>query len=304
MKFIVGGATGFIGRALCGVLADQGHEVVGLTRVSRTREGRLRYLTWEPGDTASAATIVAGELPGTSAVVNLAGEPVLSRWGRGVKDRILESRVLSTRALVGALERVPERPRVLVNASAVGFYGARGDDALDESAPQGKDFLAEVCAAWEAEAARAEALGVRVCRLRIGVVLGAGGGALDRMVLPFKLGLGGSLGPGTQWMSWIHLGDLVRLIIWSLETQAAAGPVNAVAPEPVSNAEFSRTLARALGRPCLFWVPSFAVRLAAGEAASVLLSGQRVLPRAALAGGFTFEFPRLTEALSDALSPR
>lgn len=300
--FLVAGGTGFIGTALCDALEREGRPVTVLTRFGRPGPGRRRYRAWAPDDPASAAAALAQEMESAAAVVDLSGESVVSgRWTAAVKRRILESRVRSARALAGAIERAGKKPELLVSASAVGYYGVRADSPAEESGPPGDGFLARVCRERELAARKAESFGVRVVLLRVGIALGAGGGILGRMLLPFKLGLGGPLGDGSQPMSWIHLEDLVRMILWLAERPGASGPVNATAPNPATNEEFSRTLARALGRPCLLRVPAPLLRLAAGEMAEMLLGGQRALPGAALAGGFKFHFPELEPALRDIL---
>jgi uncharacterized protein (TIGR01777 family) len=235
------------------------------------------------------------------AVINLAGEPVAQRWNDDVKRRIRESRVTGTRNLVAGMAKLAKRPAVLVCSSAVGYYGSRGDQILDESSAPGDDFLAGVCVEWEKEAQAAEPLGVRVARIRTGIVLDARGGALQRMLPPFKLGLGGRLGHGGNWMSWIHAEDLVELYRFALETSSAHGPFNGTAPSPVTNSDFTKALADAVHRPAIFPVPELALKLLFGEMGTVLLSSQRAVPRAAVDAGFRFRFPELAGALADLL---
>ncbi len=232
--------------------------------------------------------------------MHLAGENVAQRWTGDAKRRIRESRELGTRRLVCALARLPRRPSALVCASAIGYYGSRGDEILTESSAPGAGFLPEVCMAWEREAVAAEALGIRVVRVRIGILLDAGGGALQRMLPPFRLGVGGRLGDGRQWMSWIHRDDLSELFRLAVE-KPIRGPLNAVAPNPLANAGFTRELARAVHRPAVFPAPEFALRLMFGEMSEVLLSSQRVAPNAAASAGFVFRFPHLGPALADLL---
>jgi uncharacterized protein (TIGR01777 family) len=246
----------------------------------------------------------ASTLAGVDAIVHLAGESVARRWTAERKRRIRESRVTGTRHLVDAVEARRERPRVMVAASAIGIYGERGEETITEESEPGTGFLPEVCVAWEAEARRAETLGMRVVRLRIGVVLGADGGALAAMLPLFKLGLGGPVGSGRQWMSWIHRDDVVGLVLDALERAVAAGAVNATAPEPVRNKDFARALGAALRRPALLPAPAFALRLAFGEMAEVLLGGQRVLPARAQTIGYTFRFPSLAAALGRIVGPQ
>ncbi len=278
MKITLTGASGFIGRAVTGRLQAAGHEIEPL----RTRE-----------------TV---QVPPCDAVVHLAGEPVAQRWTDEAKRRIRDSRVEGTRRLVESLGRLSPPPAVLVCASAIGIYGSRGDEILTENSPPGSGFLAEVCVAWEREAQRAGALGVRVVSPRIGVVLGRGGGALERMLPIFRRGAGGHLGSGRQWMSWIHLDDLAALIEFALSNSGLRGPVNATAPRPVTNIEFTHSLGAALHRPALLPAPAFALRLKFGEMASILLDSQRVVPEAIQAAGFQFRYPELDPALSSILA--
>lgn len=294
MRALVTGATGFLGRSL----------VKGLTRpvvLSRDPERARRVLGqdiepfhWEP----QAGPPPAEALSGVEVIFHLAGEPVAEgRWNAAKKARIRDSRVLGTKNLVGGIGSAKQRPRVLVSASAVGFYGDREDELLDESSAPGSDFLAEVSRAWESEASRAGALGVRVVTPRTGIVLGLGGGALAKMLTPFKLGLGGRLASGRQWMPWIHIDDLIGLLLHAAEKNEVSGPMNAVAPEPVTNREFTRTLARVLNRPAIFPAPKFALRIVLGEVAAVILSSQRVVPSVAEKTGYSFRYPKLEEAL-------
>jgi uncharacterized protein (TIGR01777 family) len=249
----------------------------------------------------AAWDVLAGEPPaesltGADAVVHLAGCPVAQRWTPWAKKEIRNSRVKGTHHLVTALSTLKQRPMVLVCASAIGIYGDRGDEVLTEASPVAAGFLAEVCRAWESEADLAESLGVRVVKLRIGIALGRKGGALEKMLPPFRAFMGGRLGPGSQWMSWIHIDDIVGLIRHALACPLS-GVVNATAPSPVRNGEFARTLGAALHRPAIFPVPAAALKIMLGEMASVLLASQRVLPKAAEAGGYRFSFPELAGAL-------
>jgi uncharacterized protein (TIGR01777 family) len=271
------GASGFIGRKLTQVLASGGH--------------RARRLARRPS---------VEELTGCQAVVHLAGEPIAQRWTPAAKARIRDSRIEGTRHLVQTLEKVSARPGVLVCSSAIGIYGDRRDEILTESSTLASGFLAEVCRAWEAEAVRAESLGMRVVRIRTGVVLGRGGGALAKMLPPFRAFVGGKLGSGQQWMSWIHLDDLAGLIRFALD-QPIHGPLNGVAPNPVRNEEFTRELARALHRPAILPAPSFAVKTLFGEMSEVVLGSQRVLPKAAGNAGYRFQYPQLAGALREIL---
>jgi uncharacterized protein (TIGR01777 family) len=276
MKIAMTGASGFIGRALSARLTASGHTV-------------------EPVNTRETA-----DVPPCDAVVNLAGEPVSQRWTREAKQRIRDSRIEGTRRLVESMGRLSPPPSVLVCASAVGIYGSRGDEVLTESSPPGQGFLAEVCVEWERVAARAEedVAGVRVVNLRTGVALGRDGGALDHMLPIFHRGAGGHLGSGRQWMSWIHLDDLTSLFEFALTDARLRGPVNATAPQPVTNAEFTHALGAALHRPAVLPVPAFALKLKFGEMASVLLDSQRVVPETAQAAGFQFRYPEIGPALA------
>lgn len=293
MKVAVAGANGLIGSHLVRALRGRGDEVVPLVRSPRAA-GDVR---WDPKSPSDLARV----LDGCDGVVNLAGANVgAKRWSEGYKREIRESRLSSTRALVEAMAAAQRKPRVLVSASAVGYYGGRGDEEVTESTPAGRDFLAEVCQAWEAEASRAEELGVRVVLLRTGVVLDRNDGALKKMIPPFKAFVGGPIGSGRQWVPWIHIDDEVGIILWALDG-AVHGPVDAVSPNPARMKDFARELGRALGRPALFPVPALALRLAVGEMADVLLDGQRALARKALVGGYRFRFSDLAGALRDVL---
>jgi hypothetical protein len=296
---LVTGATGLVGGRLLPSLGKRGVRVRALTRDPERARGRLgasaEALGWDGIDVPEAA------LRGAGAVVHLAGEPIFGGFPSAARrERIRASRVRSTEALAAALGRLAEaeRPRVLVCASAVGWYGGdHGDAELDESAPAGAGFLAELCRDWEAAAARAELHGVRRVSLRFGVVLAREGGALALMLRPFRLGLGGRLGSGRQWTPWVHVDDVVGLILLALDADAAAGPMNAVAPEPVRNRELTRLLAAKLGRPAFLPVPAFALRAALGEIAGELLDSRRVAPRRAQALGYRFVHATLASAL-------
>jgi hypothetical protein len=300
-EILLSGATGLIGGRLLPALGREGHAVRALTRRPESAPPLAaphRWLRWDGSRVAPEA------VAGAEGVVHLAGEPVFAgRLTAARRERILASRVESTRSLVAAIGALPqpERPRVLVCASAVGFYGSRGDERLEEEAPPGRGFLAEVCRAWEAEALAAARHGVRCVTLRIGIVLAREAGALPKMALPFRLGLGGRLGDGRQWVPWIHADDVVSLIRAALRDDGYAGPLNAVAPEPVRNAELTRALARVLHRPAFFAVPAFALRAALGELSGELLGSRRCVPRRALARGFSFRFATLEPALAEEL---
>ena len=293
MIVAVTGSSGLVGSALAASLAARGDRVIPLVR-REPRPGEDAF-RWDP---ASGAIAAAGPAI-ADAVVHLAGENVATgRWTAARKARILDSRVAVTRHLVETLSRASPPPRVLVCASAIGYYADRGDELLTEDSAPGRGFLAEVCRAWEAASAPAAARGIRLVNLRVGLVLSPAGGALAKMLPPFRLGLGGVIGGGAQWMSWIARADLIDAICHALTTDGLRGPVNAVAPAPVTNAEFTRTLGRVLGRPTLLPVPAFAARLAFGEMADgLLLASQRVMPTRLQASGFTFRHPTLEGAL-------
>jgi uncharacterized protein len=296
MRALVTGATGFIGRRL---LASLDHPAVLSRRPETARRmfPSAEAFAWEP----EAGPPPAPSFEGVDVVFNLAGESVAGgRWTAARKERIRSSRVVGTRNLVAGIETLKQRPRVLVSASAVGYYGSRGDEVLKESAPRGGDFLAEVCHAWEAEAQRAAPLGILVVTPRIGLVLGRGGGALARMLPPFKLGLGGRLGSGRHWMPWIHLDDLIGMFLHAARN-TVSGPMNAVGPAPVTNRQFTRALATALHRPAIFAVPEFALRVMFGELAQALLASQRVVPHVAVSAGYRFRYSSLEDALAEIL---
>ena len=299
MRLLLTGGTGFVGSALRESLTQKGHEVVILTRqASRENQPgiRTRYASWNPNQSGPWER----ELDGVDGVVNLAGEPIVGkRWTPEQKQKIVESRVGATHAIVEAIRNAKRKPLFLINASAIGYYGPHGNEELTEESPRGNDFLGETSQKWEAEALRAEELAIRVVRIRIGIVLEIGGGALAKMLPPFQWGLGGPLGSGNQWMSWIHRKDLIGLIHWAVEKKEIRGALNATAPAPATMKEFAQTLGRVLRRPAFFPVPEFAVKLLLGEMSDVLLKGQRVLPKRALATGYTFQFPKLEPALKE-----
>jgi uncharacterized protein (TIGR01777 family) len=298
MKALVTGATGFIGRRLLSKLA---HPIVLSRDPIRARADLgpdVTPLAWDPASGPPPAEAFRG----VDTIFHLAGENVGGgRWTKKRKAAIRESRLAGTRNLIDGLKGLKERPRVLVSASAVGIYGDRGDEMLDEKAAPGRDFLAELCVEWEAEARAAESLGLRVVSPRFGVVLGPGG-ALSKMLTPFKMGVGGRLGSGHQWMPWIHLDDVVGLLLLSASNPALSGPVNATAPAAVTNREFTKALGAALGRWTIFPMPAFMLRLVVGEFATVLLSSQRVVPRVATQTGYAYLHPDLPGALRAALS--
>ena len=301
MKVLVTGATGFVGRRLSAALGAAGHAIGALSRdPQRARADRpslAEAWAWRPEDEAPPP----GSLAWADAVVHLAGETVAGRWNAEKRRRIHDSRVGGTRHLVDGIgsQAAADRPAVLVSASAVGYYGDRGDEELDEDAAPGDGFLAGVCRDWEAEAARAEPLGVRVVRARIGLVLGRDGGALASLLPVFRAGAGGPLGGGRQWWPWIHVDDVVGLLVLAIEREALAGALNLAAPEPVRQKPFARALGAALDRPSFLPTPAFGLKLALGPFSEELLASRRVLARRAEEAGYRFRFPRLAEALAD-----
>lgn len=297
MKILIAGGTGFIGRALCSSLSAQNHEVVILSRSQIQGDVGYPVVVWD----AKHSGAWQESLNGVGVVINLCGEPLFSgRWNLQRKKSFYDSRILSTRALVSALSQVREKPPLLINASAIGFYGDRGDEELDESSKPGRDFLSKLCFDWEREAQIAQSLGIRAVFLRTGIVLSEEGGALKRMISPFRYGLGGSLGNGKQWMSWISLEDWVALVI-TLIGSDISGPVNAVSPNPIRNVDFTSALGRACHRPVWASAPTWALKMALGEASSILLSSQRVFPKKIDSGTFKFRFPDIDSALDFAL---
>jgi uncharacterized protein (TIGR01777 family) len=297
MNITITGATGFIGQRLIARLLRDGHELRVLGRSRRPElPADVRFFAWD----AMAGEPPGASLEGADAVIHLAGEPVAQRWSEDVKRRIRESRIKGTSHLVQALSNVLRRPAVLVSASATGYYGDRGDELLTESSPPGAGFLAEVCVEWEKQAYKAEALGVRTVAVRTGLVLGREGGALKQMLPAFRLGAGAKLGSGKQWMSWIHVDDLIELYVFALRGELR-GPMNGTAPNPVRNSEFTGALAEALHRPAFVSAPEFALKLLFGEMAQILLASQRVLPDVAERAGFRFAHPALAQALADLL---
>lgn len=301
MRIVITGGTGLIGSALARELGGAGHDVVILAR-DAARTGPLppgtRAVQWDGRTAAGWAELLDGD----TAIVHLAGESIgAGRWTAAKKRRIRESRVESGRAVLAAVRQAAGKPRVLLQGSAVGYYGRRGDEVVTEPQPPGEDFLASVCVDWEASTAEAEALGVRRVVLRTGVVLSGAGGALPRMALPFRLMGGGWLGNGRQWFPWIHIADEVGAIRFLLEREDARGPFNLAAPRPLTNRDFSRALGRALHRPVLAPMPSLALRLVLGEMADMLLYGQRAVPHRLLEHGYVFRHPEALAALRDLL---
>lgn len=303
MKILITGSTGLVGTALAQELLRAGHTVCRLVRPGTPTEA-LRTaqgfdVNWNP-----ATGELGGAAVGADAVVNLAGASIADgRWTPERKQLLRSSRIDTTRALVNALAKLSARPRVLVSASATGYYGNRGDEVLTEDSQPGTDFLSAIAKEWEAEAIKAEALGIRVVRARFGVILAKHGGALPQMLRPFQFGIGGKLASGKQWMSWITLDDTVAILQLALEDGNLTGPINVVSPQPITNAEFTKTLAAALQRPAIFPAPAFALRLALGEMAdALLLSSQRVLPAHLQKLKHLFQHPDVTTALAAVLA--
>jgi len=300
-RVTVTGATGLIGSRLVRALRERGDEVTVLSRSpERAREafgGDVQARAWDPG----AGPAPADALAGRDAVVHLAGENVAQRWSEDSKRRIHDSREQGTRNLVAGLEAADPRPAVLVSSSAVGYYGPHGDEELPEDTPPGSDFLAEVCIVWEREAQAAEDLGLRVVRVRTGVVLDKDGGALGKMLPFFKAGVGGPVAGGRQLMPWVHADDVAGIYLRAIDDAAWSGPVNATAPQPVTNKDFSKALGRALHRPALAPVPAFAIQLLYGDMSEIVTKGQNAVPRRALELGYRHEHPGLDEALRSAL---
>ena len=305
MRIVIAGGTGFVGGPLAEVYAEEGHDVRVLTRSLSDGEARHDPGTGKPGITrvgwqpTGDAGLWGKVVDGADAVVNLAGESIgEARWTPQRKAKLRDSRLLATRSLVAAINAAATPPRVLVSSSASGYYGAAGAEPKTEDAPAGTDFLAHLAEDWEAEARKAERAGTRVVLLRTGVVLEKVGGALPRMMMPFRFFVGGPLGSGTQYVSWIHRLDVIEMIRWIIETPGVSGPVNATAPDPVTNRELARAIGRAIRRPSFMPAPAFALRLLVGEMADpVLLTGQRVIPAVAQAHGYHFRYPEIDIAM-------
>jgi len=307
LEVTVTGATGLLGPSLVDALRESGAQVTVLSRDperARARLGDVQAVGWDLlSEPAPAEALI-----GRDAVLHLAGEPVAQRWSEKVKRAIRDSRVIGTRNLVAGLAEAGEpqpggRPKTLISSSATGYYGPHGEEPLDEDAPPGTDFLAQVCAEWEAAAASATELGMRVVHVRTGVVLDKSGGALAKMLPPFRLGVGGPVAGGEQYMPWIHAQDVIGMMLAALEDERWSGPINATAPDPVPNRVFSKVLGKVLGRPSLLPVPSLALRALYGEMAEIVTSGARVMPAKPLVLGYEFAYPQLEAALHAALTP-
>jgi len=296
MKLVITGATGLIGSALVDRLWKQFHSLVLLSRRPPTEIGvaKKEWFAWTPGASGEWEKTIDG----ADGVINLAGEPIAGkRWSDAQKQKLRLSRIDSTRSLVSAIAKAQNKPKFLLNASAVGYYGPHGDETITESTPPGSDFLARLCADWEAEAKKAEAHGIRVAIVRTGIVLARGQGALKKMVPPFKMYLGGPLGSGNQWMPWIHIEDEIGLLVFLMGNENARGAFNATAPNPVTMEEFAKALGQALNLPSWVSVPPSVLALMVGEMADMLLAGQRAVPEAALKLGYVFKYPTIVGAL-------
>lgn len=299
MDFLITGGSGFIGSMLCNYLLEENHNVSVLTRSRGAAHLKIpkEVSLYESMESFSDTDFF-------DVIINLAGESLShGRWTAEKKKEILDSRVNTTKAVCEYITKVQKKPKLLINGSAIGYYGSQGDESLDEESEPATGFAHDLCHSWELHAKDAEREGVRVCYLRLGVVLHPSGGALKQMLVPFKLGLGGPIGDGGQYFSWIHMADLIYLIQFIIDNKSVAGPVNATAPEPVPNKEFSKTLAAVLGRPALLKMPAFPLRLIFGEMADeLLLNGQRVIPKKLLDAGFKFQFADIGSALRDLLT--
>lgn len=300
MKVMITGATGFIGRQLIKALNERGHEIVILTRNPDSARFRIpvhcETVTWDP----SRGSLPSSVLKEVDAVINLAGENIADgRWSAKRKRELIQSRVHSVRRLIDAMTYMDLKPQSFISASAIGFYGDRGEEFLDEKDTRGHGFLSDVCHSWEDEILKARDLGIRTVAYRIGMVLGHDGGALDKILPPFKLGVGGKLGNGSQWMSWIHINDLVDMLIHAVENSSFEGIYNAVSPNPVRNIEFTKILGNVLRRPTMFPVPKFVLKCALGELSELLLGGQRVKSEKIADTGFEFKYPSIQEALQE-----
>ncbi|MGO9125965.1 MAG: TIGR01777 family oxidoreductase [Terriglobales bacterium] len=294
LKLLISGSSGLVGGALLPALRASGFETKRLVRGTTSAPDQI---SWNP-----AQPLAPESVAGFDAVIHLAGESIASRWTEERKRRIMESRVPATRHLAAALTKAQPRPRVFICASAVGYYGDRGDEILREDSPSGEGFSAELCRQWEAAAQSVASAGIRSLQIRTGIVLSTAGGALRKMLLPFRMGIGGNIGSGRQWMSWVDLQDMVGAIQHLLTTDSISGPVNMVSPNPVRNAEFTRTLASVLRRPAILPMPAFAARLAFGQMADeLLLASQRVQPAKLASSGYQFQHPDLLSALKGIL---
>lgn len=300
MKIVISGGTGFIGSKLVEKLCTRGDSCFVLTRSERQSTENLTYIRWSghPNDTSWHAIV-----DGADAVINLAGASVSGpRWTKQRKKLLRSSRVESTQAIVTAIQNAHSKPSVFINASAMGYYGSRKSEVLTEKSKPGTDFLSEFAINWENSATKVSSKSLRVVLLRTGLVLGKSGGALPKMLPPFRLGLGGELGNGEQWVSWIHIEDEVGLILHALDNNSVTGAMNLNAPNPVTNNQFSKELAKTLSRPCIFSIPEFVLKLAMGEQSTILLNSTRMRPELAISSGYKFQYPNLADAFRDCVS--
>lgn len=302
MKIVITGGTGLLGRPLCKLLKRAGHEPVVVSRNAASARSKLgpgvEVVQWQPGQEC----LPVQALDGVDAVINLAGENIgAGRWTATRKAAILSSRVETTRGLVEAFRGFSTRPGVLISGSAIGYYGPHGDEELTETAPPGTDFLARVCQVWEEEAYKANELGIRVVTLRTGIVLAREGGSLPRMALPFRWYLGGPLGSGKQWLSWVHRDDALEIIRFALEQPTLEGPINVTAPRPARQMKFAAALSQVMKRPSWLRIPAIILKAGLGEMADMLLTGQRVIPARLVAAGYRFRYANLVDALRDLL---
>lgn len=298
MQILLTGGTGFIGKHLTKALISRGHDVVIVTRrTSQNPQDKVKYISWDTGTSG----ILPENTPPVDAVINLAGESIgNNKWSPQIKEKILKSRVETTKAIVNSIEKKIINPKTLINASAIGYYGTDEERLFSENDVPGTDFLANVCKAWEAEAIKAERYNVRTIMVRTGLVLG-NEGALQKMITPFKFFAGGSLGNGRQWLSWIHIDDLINIYIHTLEHNDISGPINAVAPNPVRMSEFAKTLGKAMQKPAILPAPGFALKIILGEMSDLVLKGQQVSANKIINSGFRFDYPELSGALENLL---
>ncbi len=302
IKVLVFGGTGFIGERLINLLTKMQYEVVIMTRNVEKAKAKfgdnIQFCKW-----SNLFIKSCDELNNIDVIINLTGESIGSgRWTKTKKEEILNSRINATRAIVDAIENKVFKPKTLINASAVGYYGPQDDKKITEEHPSGQDFLADVCTAWEQEARKVEAFGLRVVIIRIGIVLGDSGGTLKQMALPYKFYLGGPIGSGKQWISWIHIDDLINIINTSINNEQIEGSVNATAPNPVTMNEFSKTLGKTLNKPSIFKVPTFIIRLILGEMSDIIINGQRVIPKKLIEAEYEYKYPILSKALKEIYS--
>ena len=303
MKVLITGGTGFIGKALIKKLNEKGHELVVLTRNPDAAGFHIPVHCDIQAWNQESGILSSDKINGVDAIINLSGENIADgRWTDSRKQKIIKSRVQSVQCLTNAIKAMTQKPRVFISASAIGFYGERGDESLEETNTKGHGFLSDVCQQWEKEIFKVSELGVKTVALRIGMVLGHDGGALQKMLPPFKLGLGGKLGNGNQWMSWIHIQDLISMIIHAIEKPSLEGTYNAVSPNPIQNHEFTKTLASILNRPAITPVPKFILKFALGELSELLLGSQKVSAKKSLETGFSYEYPCLKDALKEVCS--